>query len=404
MGRGARGVGHRGQKPCTEPAATHASYEPPDGPQRRATHGDRACARRCGRRPGGYRSAATSAHPPGRRGQRVLDRAQQGGARERLLDEGEVAGPRAVADEHVLGVPRHVDDAQVGVALDGHLGELLAGHARHDDVGDEHVDLLPRGERLLAAGRLGHLIAVRREDPAGLAADRLLVLDDEHPAAPGACSPGSAGGSGERTCLAAAGQEDGDAGAPPGRGLDVDRAARVGDDAVHGRQPQARALAGVLGGEEGLEGAVAHLLGMPGPVVDHGDAHAVGHAGHGDGQRAAVGHRVARVDGEVDQHLLELRAIGEHGQQAGADGDAQRDALAQRAVEQALEVAQQAADVEHLGLDHLAAAEHEQLARERRGAIGRAPDLLDVVADRVVGGQLARGEADAGRGSPTAGC
>ena len=84
------------------------------------------------------------------------------------------------------------------------------------------------------------------------------------------------------------------------------------------------------------------------------------------------------------------------GSRPGPDRDAQRDALAQRAVEQALEVAQQAADVEHLGLDHLAAAEHEQLARERRGAVGRAPDLLDVVADRVVGGQLARGEADAG--------
>jgi hypothetical protein len=77
--------------------------------------------------------------------------------------------------------------------------------------------------------------------------------------------------------------------------------------------------------------------------------------------------------------------------------DAQRDALAERAVEQALEVAQQAADVEHLGLDHLAAAEHEQLAGEGGGAIGRAPDLLDVVADRMVGGQLARGEADAGQ-------
>ena len=31
-----------------------------------------------------------------------------------------------------------------------------------------------------------------------------------------------------------------------------------------------------------------------------------------DGQRAAVGHRVAGVDGEVDQDLLELAGVGEH--------------------------------------------------------------------------------------------
>ena len=38
------------------------------------------------------------------------------------------------------------------------------------------------------------------------------------------------------------------------------------------------------------------------------------------------------------------------------------------------------ADVEHLGVHHLAAAEHQQLARERRGALGGAADLLDVLA------------------------
>jgi hypothetical protein len=53
-------------------------------------------------------------------------------------------------------------------------------------------------------------------------------------------------------------------------------------------------------------------------------------------------------------------------------------------------------DVEHLGLDDLAAAEHQQLARQRRGAVGGAADLLHVVAHRMVGRELALGEADAG--------
>ena len=76
----------------------------------------------------------------------------------------------------------------------------------------------------------------------------------------------------------------------------------------------------------------------------------------------------------------------------------------ERAVQQALEVAHERGDVDDLRRDDLAAAEHQQLARERRGAVGGAADLLDVVEDRVVVGQRALGEADAGRGSPRAGC
>ena len=43
------------------------------------------------------------------------------------------------------------------------------------------------------------------------------------------------------------------------------------------------------------------------------------------------------------------------------------------------------AQLEHLRQDHLAAAEGEQLARERRRASGRAHDLERVLAARVVG-------------------
>ena len=89
------------------------------------------------------------------------------------------------------------------------------------------------------------------------------------------------------------------------------------------------------------------------------------------------------------------------GTTSGAARDPQRDALGERAVQQALEVAHERGDVDDLRRDDLAAAEHQQLARQRRGAVRRAADLLDVVADRVVVGQLALGEADAGRGSPT---
>ena len=99
---------------------------------------------------------------------------------------------------------------------------------------------------------------------------------------------------------------------------------------------------------------------------------------------------------EVDEHLLELGGVDEHGHDVGPDRDAQRDALAQRAVEQPLEVADERARVDDLRRDDLAAAEHQQLAGERGGAVGGAADLLDVVAHGVVGRELALGEADAG--------
>ena len=43
-----------------------------------------------------------------------------------------------------------------------------------------------------------------------------------------------------------------------------------------------------------------------------------------DGQRAAARHRVARVDDQVQQHLLHLRAVGANGGHVGAEvgGDA----------------------------------------------------------------------------------
>ena len=132
-------------------------------------------------------------------------------------------------------------------------------------------------------------------------------------------------------------------------------------------------------------------------VVADGQAHARLGPGDADGERAAGGHRVAGVDGEVDEDLLELRTVGQHRHEVGPDGDPQGDPLAQCAVQQPLEVAREDADVEDLGLDDLPAAEHEELARERGGPVGGAPDLVDVVADPRVGRELALGEPHAGQ-------
>ena len=69
-----------------------------------------------------------------------------------------------------------------------------------------------------------------------------------------------------------------------------------------------------------------------------------------DGQRAAVGHRVAGVDREVDQDLLELAGVGHDRPQVARPGWCQRDVLAEGAAQQLLDVGDDAVEVEHLRL------------------------------------------------------
>ena len=109
-------------------------------------------------------------------------------------------------------------------------------------------------------------------------------------------------------------------------------AAGVGDDAVHGREPQAGALAVGLVVKNGSKARSA-------TSGDHARRRRRARrprrrspgASHGDRQRAAVGHRVARVDREVHEHLLDLRAVGEDGRQRRGSRVDARAARARRA-------------------------------------------------------------------------
>jgi len=99
-------------------------------------------------------------------------------------------------------------------------------------------------------------------------------------------------------------------------------AVRLRDKALNLAEPQAAAPAGRLGGEERIEGGALHLRRHAHPGIGHRDAHVAagrqvdrqivgGCVVHPrlprlDPQHAAIGHRVARVDDQVQQRAFQL--------------------------------------------------------------------------------------------------
>jgi hypothetical protein len=68
-----------------------------------------------------------------------------------------------------------------------------------------------------------------------------------------------------------------------------------------------------------------------------------------DRQRAAVGHRVAGVGGEVEDHALDLRAVGLDRREVGRERDADADVVADDPVQHRLHAGDDLVEVEHRG-------------------------------------------------------
>src|SRR4051794_982622 len=102
-----------------------------------------------------------------------------------------------------------------------------------------------------------------------------------------------------------------------------------------------------------------------------------------DRQRAAGRHRVAGVDREGDDHLLQLRAVGAHGREVVGGEHGDRHVVADQAIEHRQQPGRDLVEVERDRVHHLLAREREQLARELRGALGRPLDLAQFVRARA---------------------
>jgi hypothetical protein len=191
-----------------------------------------------------------------------------------------------------------------------------------------------------------------------------------------------------------------------------DEAARLLDDAIDGGQAQARALAHVLRREERLPDLLADMFGDAGAGVCHLAGHIfarrhemgcyragglLGDVVGPDRERTTVRHRVARVDGEVDDHLLELVDVGQHETQLAVMRDAELHFLAQHAPQQIAEVGERFRQHMHLGLQRLLPGESEELAHEVGRTVGVLLDVHDIREGRIRRAHLGEqqvGEAD----------
>ena len=98
------------------------------------------------------------------------------------------------------------------------------------------------------------------------------------------------------------------------------------------------------------------------------------------GQRdhASLAQRVAGVEGEIDDHALELRGIRDDRRDTVGKLDLDRDVGGQHALQELLNVRDDFVDTEQARIEHLAAAEREQLARQLGRPVGGLRDLVDV--------------------------
>ena len=104
----------------------------------------------------------------------------------------------------------------------------------------------------------------------------------------------------------------------------------------------------------------------------------------GDREPSALGHGVARVDDEVHEDLLELGAVGDNAPQRVIGLGGELDVLADETTQHRRHVADHGVEVEPPRLQHLLAAESEELARQRGRATRAPPDDAEVTARGIL--------------------
>ncbi len=99
-------------------------------------------------------------------------------------------------------------------------------------------------------------------------------------------------------------------------------------------------------------------------------------------QPSAARHRVPGVDGQIEDHLLQLHRVGTNESQVAIGIDRKLDVLSDQSTQHALEAHDDLIQIQRPRHQHLPAAEGEELSSERRSPLRRHPDLLDIAPHR----------------------
>ena len=300
-------------------------------------------------------------------------------------------------DDDVRGIAGHVDYLQALAQRGQPLEHFLAVLIGHDHVGEQQIDAARVAgrelEAALGAVRFDHLVAHPAQQLADRHAHHLIVFQDQN----GLALPGRERETGDPRAREGgfaqsrgAGQVDLE-GAPLAElRMDQDDSGVLLDDAVNHRQAQAAACAPLLGGEERLEESLLRLLVEAGAGVANRE-HGVPagpeslvrprellvdiHVPACDGEQPAARHGVARVDGEVEQHLFELARVGEHQLQIRRHGNLEADILPDRSSQHGLESGYDVAQLGGPQLEHLLAPERQQLLGQPLEVLGGVLDI-----------------------------
>ena len=108
-----------------------------------------------------------------------------------------------------------------------------------------------------------------------------------------------------------------------------------------------------------------------------------------NGQFAAFGHGVARVDRKVHDDLLDLAGVGFDVPEPAPRERRQVDVGPEQPAEHLLHPGESVVQVQYSRIEHLLPAEGEELPREVRRAHSSRPDLLDVRAQGLAGLEIA---------------
>ena len=100
-----------------------------------------------------------------------------------------------------------------------------------------------------------------------------------------------------------------------------------------------------------------------------------------NGERAAVGHRIAGIDAEIHEDLFHLHGIGAHEGEFGSEIRLDGDVAADHLFEKADGFDHGLIHVDIAWFEDLAAGEDEQLSRKRGGAVGLVAHLVEIAAE-----------------------